>query len=131
LLFFHGNAGNISHRLTSISLFHRLGLSVFIIVQYAVADAMYPMLPVSLFIPQDYDTLARLKELNVPLLVVHSQDDEIVPYRFGRSLYENYQGPKQFLEIGGSHNSGFASRTGVYMEGLSAFLQSLGDPGRP
>jgi fermentation-respiration switch protein FrsA (DUF1100 family) len=30
LLFFHGNAGNISHRLDSIALFHRLGPSVFI-----------------------------------------------------------------------------------------------------
>ncbi|MBL1140982.1 MAG: alpha/beta hydrolase [Proteobacteria bacterium] len=31
LLFFHGNAGNISHRLGSINIFHKLGLSVFII----------------------------------------------------------------------------------------------------
>lgn len=31
LLFFHGNAGNISHRLESIKLFHKLGLNVFII----------------------------------------------------------------------------------------------------
>ena len=31
VLFFHGNAGNISHRLESISIFHRLGLNVFII----------------------------------------------------------------------------------------------------
>jgi fermentation-respiration switch protein FrsA (DUF1100 family) len=31
LLFFHGNAGNITHRLESIALFHRLGLSVFIV----------------------------------------------------------------------------------------------------
>ena len=31
LLFFHGNAGNISHRLDSIALFHRLELNVFII----------------------------------------------------------------------------------------------------
>lgn len=31
LLFFHGNAGNISHRLDSIRIFHRLGLDVFII----------------------------------------------------------------------------------------------------
>jgi fermentation-respiration switch protein FrsA (DUF1100 family) len=31
LLFFHGNAGNISHRLESIKIFHDLGLSVFII----------------------------------------------------------------------------------------------------
>jgi uncharacterized protein len=31
LLFFHGNAGNISHRMESIRIFRRLGLSVFII----------------------------------------------------------------------------------------------------
>ncbi|POQ98163.1 lysophospholipase [Alkalispirochaeta sphaeroplastigenens] len=31
VLFFHGNAGNISHRLSSIRQFHDLGLSVFII----------------------------------------------------------------------------------------------------
>jgi len=31
LLFFHGNAGNISHRRHSIEIFHRLGLNVFII----------------------------------------------------------------------------------------------------
>lgn len=31
LLFFHGNAGNISHRLESIAMFHRLGFNVLII----------------------------------------------------------------------------------------------------
>ncbi len=31
LLFFHGNAGNISHRLDSINIFHQLGLNIFII----------------------------------------------------------------------------------------------------
>ena len=31
LLFFHGNAGNISHRLDSIAAFHRLGLSALIV----------------------------------------------------------------------------------------------------
>lgn len=30
LLFIHGNAGNISHRLESIQIFHQLGLDVFI-----------------------------------------------------------------------------------------------------
>ncbi len=31
VLFLHGNAGNISHRLESLAIFHRLGLSTFII----------------------------------------------------------------------------------------------------
>lgn len=38
LLFFHGNAGNISHRLESISIFHSLGLSVLIFV--SITEAM-------------------------------------------------------------------------------------------
>ncbi len=32
LLFFHGNAGNISHRLESLEIFHRLGLTTLIVV---------------------------------------------------------------------------------------------------
>lgn len=31
ILFFHGNAGNVSHRLEKIALFHELGLNVFIL----------------------------------------------------------------------------------------------------
>ncbi len=31
LLFFHGNGGNISHRIESLQIFHELGLSVFIL----------------------------------------------------------------------------------------------------
>ena len=31
VLFFHGNAGNISHRIDSIDIFHKLNLNVFII----------------------------------------------------------------------------------------------------
>lgn len=31
LLFFHGNAGNVSHRLESLAIFHRLGLNTLII----------------------------------------------------------------------------------------------------
>ena len=39
LLFLHGNAGNISHRLDSIRLFHQLGLSIFIIDYRGYGDS--------------------------------------------------------------------------------------------
>ncbi|MCU7923163.1 MAG: alpha/beta hydrolase, partial [Candidatus Thiodiazotropha sp. (ex Dulcina madagascariensis)] len=39
LLFFHGNAGNISHRLESLELFHRLGLAVLIIDYRGYGDS--------------------------------------------------------------------------------------------
>ncbi len=39
LLFFHGNAGNISHRLDSLQLFHELGLAVFILDYRGYGDS--------------------------------------------------------------------------------------------
>ena len=39
VLFFHGNAGNISHRLDSIKIFHRLELNVFILITEVMVKA--------------------------------------------------------------------------------------------
>ena len=189
LLFFHGNAGNISHRLDSIAIFHDLGLNVFIIDYrgfglssgspsvdgtildaraawqwlqqnhlgqiiifgrslgggvaaalaaetspkalilestftslHAVGKEMAPLLPVSLFLPQDYDTLANLENLRIPLLVVHSQDDEVVAFRLGQAIYDAYVGPKRLLKIGGSHNNGFMQDISNYINELQNFL---------
>jgi fermentation-respiration switch protein FrsA (DUF1100 family) len=195
LLFFHGNAGNLSHRLESIGVFHDLGLNTLIIdyrgfgrstgkpsVQGTLRDAraawnwlrerkgcrpedlvifgrslggavaadlaaelhpaalilestftslhavgkdLFPYLPVGLFLPQDYDTPARLAGLRTPLLVVHSPDDELVDFRLGRSLYEGYSGPRTFLQIRGSHNSGFRESGTLYTDGLRDFLRGV------
>lgn len=195
LLFFHGNAGNISHRLESLAIFHGLGFAQLIIdyrgfgessgkpsVSGTVLDAeaawswllrekgyrpgqvvvfgrslgggvaaalaakvepgalilestftslydvgknMYPMLPVSWVITEDYDTPGNLAHIRVPLLVVHSPDDELITFDMGKALFDGYAGPKRFLEIRGSHNTGYSESKELYIEGLRAFLQSL------
>lgn len=196
LLFFHGNKGNISHRLPSLFIFHNLGLSQFIIdyrgygkstgnpsVLGTLLDAeaawrwlvetqgirpeqivlsgrslgggiaaglaasvqpgglilestftslvdlardMYPLMPVSWFLPEDYCSISRLKNLRSPLLVMHSPDDEVVHFRHGRALYDAYAGTnKQFLELQGPHDSGFLDNLSVYVKGLEDFFSSL------
>ncbi len=193
LLFFHGNAGNISHRLDSIRIFHELGLNVLIIdyrgygqsegspsesglyrdaeaamahlireretpiediilfgrslgaavaaqmaIRYqdvgglilesaftSVADMaaeLYPIFPARLLVRHRYDALETLQDVSSPVLVVHSPDDEIVPYAHGRRLYEAAPEPKWFLELRGGHNDGFLRTGDDYSRGLDDFL---------
>jgi pimeloyl-ACP methyl ester carboxylesterase len=195
VLFLHGNGGNISHRLESLELFHRLGLSVLIIDYrgygqsegspgeqgtYLDAEAawrylveerqisanqiilfgeslggavaawlaqkhtpgglilvstfssvpdmgaqVYPFLPVRLLAQVQYNTLARLPEIHCPVLIIHSPDDEVVPYSHGQQLYAAANTPKEFLEIRGSHNEGFILSAAQYEAGLSNFIAKL------
>jgi fermentation-respiration switch protein FrsA (DUF1100 family) len=176
VLFFHGNGGNISHRLESLELFYRLGLNTLIIdyrgygqsegspgeqgtyldaeaawrylteerhipsaqiivfgeslggaVAAWVAQAhapkalillstftsvpdmgaqTYPFIPVRLLSRIHYNTLARLPEIHCPVLIIHSPDDEVVPYHHGQRLFAAANTPKEFLEIIGSNNYG-------------------------
>jgi len=82
-------------------------------------------MPVGLFLPQDYDSVKSLRGRTFPLLVVHSADDELVPYSLSETIFNVYRGPKQFLRISGSHNAGFQTDRTRYLEGLESFLRSL------
>lgn len=197
LLFFHGNAGNISHRLDSIAIFNRMNLDVFIIdyrgygqsegrVSEAgtyldaeaawaylvetrgidagkiivfgrslgasiaawlasrqrpaalilessfssvpsMAQRLYPFLPVKWLARFSYDTRQYVSRIACPLLVVHSRNDEIIPYAEGRLVFDAAPTDKQFLDIRGGHNDGFLVTGRAYSDGLSRFIDSLTD----
>ncbi len=201
ILFCHGNAGNISHRLDSIQIFHQLGLDVFIFDyrgygqsegkpsedgtyrdveagwKYLIEERQlkpnriiifgrslggaiaawqarnhtpgalilestftsfpdigakyYPFLPVRLLSRFNYDTASYLKGVGCPVLIVHSTDDEMMPFSHGQRLFEVAHEPKEFLEISGSHNEGFITSGTRYKEGLNAFISKyLNSKGR-
>lgn len=193
LLFFHGNAGNISHRLESIRQFHSLGLSVFIFDYrgygastgktteqgiYRDADAawaylaedrgiddivifgrsmgasaaaklaarvvpsalivessftsvpdiakdVYPWLPVRWLSRLSHATRDYVRDVRCPVLVVHSRDDEIVPYHHGRAIFEAANEPRSLLTLRGSHNDAFLLDEAHYINGLRGFLGEL------
>ncbi|MFC1950084.1 alpha/beta hydrolase [Chloroflexota bacterium] len=198
ILFCHGNAGNISHRLESIQIFNRLGLDVLIFDyrgygrsdgkpteigtymdseaawQYLVEERqvspsriivfgrslggavaawlshehtpgvlileatftsatdmavkMYPYFPVRLLSRFNYNTADYLKEVNCPVLIVHSPEDEIIPISHGKQLFEIAKGPKEFLEVTGTHNEGFLTSREFYEGGLNAFVSEYLPP---
>ncbi|SEL13203.1 alpha/beta hydrolase [Halomonas daqiaonensis] len=196
LLFLHGNAGNISHRLDSIEQFHRLGLSVLIldyrgygqsegspseagtaldaragwrwlretadlapdeIVVFGrslgaavaagltaelqddsrpvalilespfrsvpeLAQRLYPILPARWLSRFDYDTVSRVAKVQAPLLVIHSREDDIIPFAEGEAVHAAASEPKRMLEISGGHNTGYLESEPRYLQGIDAFL---------
>jgi len=58
-------------------------------------------------------------------MVIHSEDDEIVPFDFGLKLYEAANEPKEFVEISGSHNDGFLVSGEIYEKAWLKWLQFL------
>ncbi|MDP2795404.1 MAG: alpha/beta hydrolase [Sulfurisoma sp.] len=192
VLFLHGNAGNLSHRMDSIVMFHRLGYSVLIfdyrgygrstgkpseaglyrdaqtawdhltrqrgippgrIVIFGeslggamaawlaarerpgalvlssvlisapeLAADLYPWLPTRWLLRMRYDTRAALAEARCPVLVAHSPNDEIIPFRHGQTLFEAAAEPKVFLPLAGGHNDGFIFMRAEWVNVLAGFL---------
>ncbi len=192
LLFFHGNAGNISHRGTSVEIFHRLGLNVFIfdyrgygksqgkpdekglykdaraawryliseqnfgqkeIILFGrslggavaaelateiqpgglilestfssardMANAIFPVLSRLIVLRYDFNTVAHIRRVTSPVLVLHSPDDEIIPSRLGEKVFQAANEPKSFVKMRGGHNNGILMSQPDYERALGAFV---------
>lgn len=197
LLFFHGNAGNISHRGDSVEIFHRLGLNVFVfdyrgfgmsqgipgenglyqdaraswryltkerglqprdIILFGrslggavaaklaaetqpgglilestfssardVANALFPILSRLIFLRYDFATATHVRQLTCPILVLHSPDDEIIPFRLGEKVFQSASEPKSFVKMRGDHNNGFLMSQPDYERALKAFVSAPRD----
>ena len=201
ILFFHGNAGNITTRLQTISTLHELRLNVFIfdyrgygqstgrptekglyrdaeaawqhlirqhqipagkIILYGrslgagvatwLAERMpegaiilesaftsvsdvgsfhYPYLPVRLLTKADFDSLARIGNCRSPVLVLHSRDDEIIPFSHGEKLFSAAKEPKRFTELTGGHEESFVVSHDAYVGAIDDFVTTFVEGDRP
>lgn len=97
-----------------------------------VAEELYPWIPTTLLLGDMYSTETFLQDVRCPVLVIHSPDDEIIPYTHGVRLFERANRPKRFLQIRGRHNTGFHESFRAYEAGLAEFFATyLSAPGQP
>ena len=196
ILFCHGNAGNISHRLDNIRLLLKKNLQVFIfdyrgygkssgrpsekgiyndglaaydylvqeeqlpfknIVLFGrslgaavaiyvalkkeaksiiiesgftstkdMAKTMFPFSLLSPFLPANYNNLKKIPRLGVPKLIIHSEDDEIVPFYMGQELFNAAKAPKYFFRLqGAGHNDSYLVGGENYLQAIAAFSRDL------
>jgi fermentation-respiration switch protein FrsA (DUF1100 family) len=85
--------------------------------------AIYPWLPIRLISRIHYDNLSNLRRIEVPVMIAHSPEDEIIPYAQGRRLYAVAKEPKAFLELAGGHNEGFVFVRVEWMKVVQEFME--------
>lgn len=194
ILFCHGNAGNISHRLDNIRLLLEQKLQVFIFdyrgygkssgrpsenglykdglaaYEYLVGErhipphqimlfgrslgaaiaievalrknvrsiimesaftstkdmarTMFLFYPFSYILPANYNNLEKIAHVDVPKLLIHGEEDEIVPYTMADKLFNASKDPKYFFRIkGAGHNDTYIVGGKKYFQTIAAFAR--------
>jgi len=78
-----------------------------------VAQERYPFLPVGLVMQDQFRNRDRIKDVHIPVMIVHGTADTTVPFAEGQRLYALANAPKVFVAMPGSaHNT--LVRDGMY-----------------
>lgn len=66
-----------------------------------LAAGLYPWLPVNLLLKDRYDSIAHIRDVRVPVFIIHGEADDIVPVEMGRRLFAAANEPKDIVTIPG------------------------------
>ena len=94
-----------------------------------MAGLAYPFIPPFIF-SSKFDAASKIRDIGCDKLIIHSVNDEIVPFSMGKKLFDAARPPKRFLELQGGHNTAFLDSEEKYREGIRSFLNSLEQEGR-
>ncbi len=73
----------------------------------------YPYIPVSLLMRDKFLSRERIRQVHIPLLIAHGDQDSVVPFKEGERLFALANEPKTFIRMRGSeHNT--LTRDGIY-----------------
>jgi fermentation-respiration switch protein FrsA (DUF1100 family) len=89
-----------------------------------MARSVYPFLPLWPLVRTRYDNLGKVGRLRVPLLVLHGDRDDVVPFAQGRRVFDAAPEPKRFYAIpGASHNDTYVVGGDRYWRVVAEFLE--------
>ncbi|MFL2883361.1 MAG: alpha/beta hydrolase [Pelagibacteraceae bacterium] len=58
------------------------------------AKLYYPYLPINLLLKDRYDSISKIDKITSPILIMHGEKDNIVPFSMGKELFEKANNPK-------------------------------------
>jgi uncharacterized protein len=58
------------------------------------AKTFYPYIPVDLLLKDKFENYKKIKNIHSPILVMHGEADQIVPFSMGKKIYESANNPK-------------------------------------
>ena len=92
----------------------------------ALAKFHYFGLPVHWLVGARFNLADKLKHVSVPILVIHGDQDEIVPIHLGRQVFEAAKDPKAFYLVpGADHNNLYHVGGRLYFQRLKRFVEEV------
>ena len=91
---------------------------------YDMGRRLFPYLPIKWIITIRYAAESDIKNVFSPKLIIHSRDDEIIPFELGKKLFAAAPEPKRFYQIQGSHNEAIFLQKEEYALEIDSFLQT-------
>jgi uncharacterized protein len=71
-----------------------------------MASIVMPFAPfVKYLLKIRYDNLARIKNIDIPVFIIHAENDNITPFWMGRKLFDSAREPKKFLSLSHSDHA--------------------------
>ncbi|QHC95087.1 MULTISPECIES: alpha/beta hydrolase [unclassified Pseudomonas] len=99
--------------------------STFTTLADVAASVANTSLPVRWLLSQKFDSIDKIADIHMPLLVVHGLADAFVPPRFSEQLFNAAQQPKRLLLVpGATHNNSMALGGQNYRKALDSLMQS-------
>ncbi len=117
--------GPIAARLASIFDPYALILDSTFTSLKDIGSEIYPFLPVRRFFKFEYDTVSYVRESNVPILIIHSTEDDYISFDHAKRLFESAETKKRLIEIKGNHNSSFIVSKDIYLEVIRNFIDNI------
>jgi fermentation-respiration switch protein FrsA (DUF1100 family) len=77
-------------------------------------------------LPVKYDSISKIDRLRMPVLMIHGEEDELIPFGDGQTLFAAAPEPKWWYPIpGAGHNDTYTTGGEAYFQRLAAFVSDL------
>jgi alpha-beta hydrolase superfamily lysophospholipase len=96
--------------------------ATFTSVREMIDHSPWGFLPVGLILTQNFDTLSKIGDVKMPVLVTHGTRDSIVPVEMGERLFNAANAPKKFIKVEGA---GHHNLSGVAFDQYRKALREL------
>ncbi len=91
-----------------------------------LARERYPRLPLWRLPWASFDNASRIAAIRSPLLLVHSVEDEVIPFAHGEKLNRIRGNKRELVRIHGSHSGGYFASGEAYAAPIREFLEDTG-----
>ncbi|VAW78183.1 Hydrolase, alpha/beta fold family [hydrothermal vent metagenome] len=89
------------------------------------AREVFPVLSRLVVTRYDFNTAEYIRHVNYPVLVLHSPEDDIMPFHLGEKVFRSAHEPKRFVRLRGGHNDGFLQSQPGYEQEIDRWLKTI------